>query len=133
MSDLFYRAVIQEILLFVSESWVMLEAMTRTVERNHVGLLHNIMGKRVIQKDDGSWEIPAAEEVLGATGIQSESICIGQRQVTVSQWVYLPPLLEVCVQKTGYGGGGMKRRTQQRHGATGEALRTTLEEALRVV
>ena len=42
---MFYRAVAQAILLFGSETWVLLVATERIVEVTHTGFLRMIMGK----------------------------------------------------------------------------------------
>ena len=44
---MFYRAVIQAVLLFGSGSWVMLPEMNRMVEEKHTGFLRQIMGNQV--------------------------------------------------------------------------------------
>ena len=43
---MFNRAVVQVVLIFGSKLWATLEAMMRTVEVTHVGLLSQITGKR---------------------------------------------------------------------------------------
>ena len=96
------------------------------VESNHVGFLRQITGEWVIRKSDGSWETPAAEEVLRVVGMQSVVTYIGRRQAKVAQGVALRPILEVCARETGYEGGDRKRRPWWRKGETAEALRTTL-------
>ena len=44
--EMFYRAVIQEVIVFVSEFLVMLTAMEKMMEWAHTGFLQKIMGKR---------------------------------------------------------------------------------------
>ena len=39
VSDIFYMEVIQEVLLFGSESWALFGAMIKTLESTHVGFL----------------------------------------------------------------------------------------------
>ena len=79
--------------------------MTRLVESTHKGFLLQIMGDQVRQQGDGSWETPAAEEVIQAAGMQSVDMYIGRLQATVAQWVDLQLLLEVCTWEIGYEGG----------------------------
>ena len=43
-----------------------------------VGFLHQIMGKQERQKSDGSWETPAAKEVLHVVGIQLDPTYTGR-------------------------------------------------------
>ena len=47
---MFYRAVVQAVLLFGPESWVLLEAVGRMVEGTHTGFMRKIMGKRARRK-----------------------------------------------------------------------------------
>ena len=69
--------------------------MMRMVESNHVGFLRQMTGEWAIQQADGSWETPAAEEVLQTVGMQSAVTYIGRRQAKVLQWVALRPIVEV--------------------------------------
>ena len=83
LSALFYRVVIQTALLFGSDSWTMSNATMKDVEGTHEGLLFHIKEKQVMRQADGDWETPEAEELLRATGMQSEAEYIGLRQATV--------------------------------------------------
>ena len=58
VSALFYRVVIYAVLLFGSESWVLLDVMMRAVEGIHVGFPRHITGERSKQKDNTAWETP---------------------------------------------------------------------------
>ena len=49
VSASFYRAVVQEILLYGSETWVLLESMTKMIEGMHMDILLIIKGKRAKQ------------------------------------------------------------------------------------
>ena len=54
---------------------------------------------------------------------------IGRQQATVSQWVALQPIFEVCTGEKGYEGGGLRRDTLWRQEAAEKQLRETLAEA----
>ena len=45
VSEMFYRAVVQAVLLLGAETWVFLEAMYRKMEGVHVGLFIQVTGK----------------------------------------------------------------------------------------
>ena len=47
----------------------------------------------------------AAEKFLEKVGTQSLGTYIEGRQATVTEWVALRPILEVCVRETGYEWG----------------------------
>ena len=101
MSAIFYRAVVQSVLLLGEETWVLSEAMSRNLEGVHVGLLRQIMGPRAVQQEDGTWWRVAVENVLEKAGTQSLGTYIDRRQATVAEWVALSPILEVCDIDTG--------------------------------
>ena len=63
VAEMFYRAVVQAILLFGSETWFVLVAMDKKVEVAHTGLLRQITGKRARHTGDRKCETPGAEVV----------------------------------------------------------------------
>ena len=95
VAAIFYRAVVQAVLLFSSDAWVLLAAMERTAEGTQSGFLQQIRGKRARRRADRTWFTTAAEEVREAAGTQSVTTYIGRRQGTVVQWVALRPVFEV--------------------------------------
>ena len=70
VSEIFYRAVVQAILLYGLETWVILTSMERKVDRVHIGVLRQITGKRARQLKYGTWETPGAEGVREAAVTQ---------------------------------------------------------------
>ena len=66
-----------------------------------------------------------------AAGTQSEIIYIVRQQATVSQWVALRSMFEVCAREKGYKGGGRRREAWWRQEATEKQLRATLAGILR--
>ena len=49
-SAMFYKEVVQEVLLFVSEIWVVLTSMSKTLDGVYVGLLKQVTGKAARQQ-----------------------------------------------------------------------------------
>ena len=76
--------------------------MERNVEGTCTGLLRQITEKREWNLGDGAWEMPRAEGMREAAGMQLVINYIGIRQATVAQWVEIHPLLEVCAREKGY-------------------------------
>ena len=64
MSVMFYRAVVQLVLLFGADTWVLSEAVSRKIEGVHMGFLRRIMRKRAVRQKYGTWWQVAAETVL---------------------------------------------------------------------
>ena len=100
-----YRAVVQEILLYGSETWIILVAMEKKVEGEHTRYLRHITGKQVRQIVDKTWETTVEEVAREAAGMQSVMNYIVRPQATVEQWVALRPIFEVCEGDKGYEGG----------------------------
>ena len=50
VSEMFYREVVQAVLLFGTETWVLSVTMTNTVEGVHMGFLGQVMGKTAKQQ-----------------------------------------------------------------------------------
>ena len=84
-----YRAVVQDVLLLVLESWVLLVAMEKIVEGEHTGFLRQITGTWTQQTTVRMRVTPSAGGFWEAEVTQSETTYIGCRQGTVAQWVAL--------------------------------------------
>ena len=96
VAEMFYRAVVQAILLYGLEKWVILAAMENKVERTDTVFLRNITEKQERWILDRTWETTRAEVVQEAEGTKSVMNYIGRSQATVAQWLELRPILEVC-------------------------------------
>ena len=107
--SMFYMAVTQAVLLFVSETWVLSVSMEKTVDVIHTGFLKQITGKKALRKVDGTWSTPKAEEVQEEVGTQTEMTHIGIKQETAAQWVVLPSIFKACERDMGCEGGGNRR------------------------
>ena len=110
MSASFYRAVVQLILLYGLETWVLLASMAKMIEETHTEVLRLITGRRARQLGDRTRETPGEEGVREEEGIHLSRISIEHHQATVAQWVALRPLFEVCAMETGYEGWGRRRK-----------------------
>ena len=64
--------------------------------------------------------------VREAEGTQLARTYIGRRQATVSQWVALRPLFDVCAREIWYEGRAHKREAWWRQEATKKQLRSTM-------
>ena len=76
--------------------------MERKVEGTNTGFLQQITRNLARWLGDAIWETFGATGVQEAAGTQSVMNYIGRHQATVSQWVALYQLFEVCARETGY-------------------------------
>ena len=65
MAEMFYRAVVQAVLLYGSETWVLLAEMERKVEGTNTGFLCQVTGNRAGRLGDETGDTPRAEGVWG--------------------------------------------------------------------
>ena len=90
------------VLLFGAETWVLLTAMSWNLEEVHVGLPRQITGQKAKRQRDENCQIEASEKVLKEAGNQSLGAYIEKRKKTVSDWMALRLILEVCDKETIY-------------------------------
>ena len=124
---MFYWAVLQAVLLFGAETWILLEAMSRKLEGVHVVFLSQITGQKENRQRDRIWKIEAAAKVLKGMGTQSLRAYIDKCQETVAEWVALRTTLEVCDKEKGYEGGGRLWERWWRQTAAQKQLSATLK------
>ena len=93
----------QAILLYGSETRVVLASITKRIKGTNKEFLKMVTGKRAKQLGDGTWEMPGEEGIREAAGTKLDSIYIDKLQATVAQWVVLCPFFR-CVK----GMQGMK-------------------------
>ena len=59
----FYRAAVQAILLYGSETWVLLASVAKKIEGTHTDFLQMITGRRAKRFGYETWETPRAEGI----------------------------------------------------------------------
>ena len=89
ISEKFYRAVIQAVLLFGAETWVLLAPMAQRLEIVHVGFLRQVTKLKAKRLRDGFWRMVAADKVLQGAVTQPLQTYLDRRQATVADWVSL--------------------------------------------
>ena len=64
VSTKFYRAVVQAVILFGSETWVLSAPMIQRLEEAHVGFLWQVVRKKAKRLRDEYWRQVMAKTVL---------------------------------------------------------------------
>ena len=96
VSEIFYLTVVQSVLLFGSDTWILLTTIPRRLEGVHLGVLRKVTGHNANQKRYRTWIIVAEARVLKEAGTHTLGDYIDKRQETVTEWVVLRPIIEVC-------------------------------------
>ena len=67
----FYKAIVQAVLLYGSETWMLSESMLKQFESFHRRVALYLTGRHIRQLEDGTWLYPSSEGVLRDAGLFS--------------------------------------------------------------
>ena len=84
VSGIFFKVVVQAVLLFVSETWMMTPCMVQDL-----GGFQNRL-------QNGSWEYPPLEEVIWEEGLEEVEAYVLRRQNTVLRYILTLPIMDLC-------------------------------------
>ena len=82
---MFYRAVVQSVLLFGVETWVLLVEISKNLEGVHVVFLRQVTRNMAKRQRDRTRRITAADSVLKVVGTYTLGVYIDKRQATVAE------------------------------------------------
>ena len=85
ISAKFYCAVIQAVLLFGAETWLLLAPMAQRLEGVHVGFLRQVVKLKAKMLKDSSWHKLAADKVLQGAVTQPLQTYLDRSQSKVAQ------------------------------------------------
>ena len=95
----FYKAVVQAVLLYGSESWVISNFYQRQLQSFHSRIARYLTGRHIRCDENGDWHHPPTEDVLEEAGLHSVDHYIQVRRTTVrSKFVIGRPLFNACIQ-----------------------------------
>jgi hypothetical protein len=92
---MFYKAVVQAVLLYGCETWVVTPAMMRVLEGFHHKVARRISGKMARLTGTG-WYYPPIAEALDEAGLHPIREYIRRRQATIEQYVATRPIFARC-------------------------------------
>ncbi len=69
-SRMFYKAMVQVVLLYGSEMLILSQSSMKSLEGFHIHAAWQMSGKKPEQNVDGSWTYPCLDEVLKAVGLK---------------------------------------------------------------
>ena len=92
----FYKAIVQAVLLYGSESWTLTESMMNKIRSFHSRIARYICKRHIRQLEDGTWEYPPTAEVLRDAGLETIDTYILRRRKTVWRFTSGRPLFLEC-------------------------------------
>ena len=93
----FYKAIVQAILLYGSESWVVPESILQQVRSFHHRAARYLTQKHIRQNSEGQWFHPPTLDVLAEAGLFSIDEYIRRRKTKVLAFVQDRPLYAACL------------------------------------
>ncbi len=94
----FYKATIQAVLLFGSETWNLAPLGMVCLEGFHLRAAWRMSGSCPWKRPDGTWEYPNSEKVLWNVGLQRMSHYIGMQRQHIANFIVHWPIFPLCLE-----------------------------------
>jgi len=95
----FYKAVVQAVLLYGSETWVLSTAALSSLEGFHIRAAYQMAVKHKPRRGPGhGWIFPKSKDVLEECGMSTLEEYITVRQQTIAVYVATRPIINKCRQ-----------------------------------
>jgi hypothetical protein len=92
----FYKAIVQAVLLYGSESWYMTKATVNFFKSFHMRVARYLSGRHIRPLEDGTWLYPVSEEVLEETGLFLIETYIEKRRAMIFEYISRQPIYNKC-------------------------------------
>ena len=94
---MFYKAVVQAVLLYGSETWVLTQSMRNVLTGFHHRVARRLSGRmpRYLHHED-RWEYPPIEEALERAGLFPMEEYLLRRRNKMVDYVSTRPINEIC-------------------------------------
>ena len=85
--EMFYKAVVQAVLLYRRNIWVVRYVLMKFLEGSHYRISSIIVGKTAQQVGDEGWELPPVEDALEAAELLKVQEFVKRQQATIKQYI----------------------------------------------
>ena len=96
----FYKAIIQTVLLYGSESWTLMGRMIGRLRSFHHRVARYITGRHIKELEDGTYFCPSMKEVLKAAGMETIEVYMDRRRNTVRKYAGTSAVYGRCIRST---------------------------------
>ena len=96
----FYKAIIQTVLLYGSESWTLTIGMIGRLRSFHHRVARYITGRHIKELEDGTYFCPSMKEVLKAAGMETIEVYMDRRRNTVRKYAATSAVYGRCIRST---------------------------------
>jgi hypothetical protein len=102
-SGMFYKATMQAVLLYKSETWSLSPTSIKRLEGFHIRAAWQMSGLRPEKKPNGSWSYLCSKDVLDVASMYTIAHYMDMRWQTEANFIVNQPIWELC-------GGAVRRR-----------------------
>ena len=95
---IFYKALVQAVLLFVSEMWVVTPRIGRTRGGFQRYLALHLTGKQLKRYVDGNWRYSPVSADMAEAGLEEVKTYISHCQITVAHYITTRPIVDLCLE-----------------------------------
>ena len=111
-----YLVMVQAVLLYGSEIWVLTPRMQRVL-----GGFHHIVARKLTRQQpqkvwDVGWVYPPLEDVMVEAGLQEVETYVSHHQNTVAQYIATRPIMDLCLVANRRPGPRVKMRRWEQEG-----------------
>jgi exonuclease III len=93
----FYKAIIQAVLLYGSESWTLPDRIIKKFRSFHARVARYITGRHIRELEDGTYFCPPTVEVLNEAGLETMDEYMLRRRQTIRGFVRHRTIYETCL------------------------------------
>jgi len=93
---IFHKVIVQTVLLYGSESWVISKDQMRQLRSFHQRCPRYITRRHIRENPDGTWTHPPSQEVLEEAGLLPIEDYIQKRKDTIYKYARGRPIMEEC-------------------------------------
>ena len=120
----FFKGVVQQVLLFGAETWVVTPRMERALSGFLHGASRRLTGRQARRGRNSTWHYPSLEGAMREAGLTDIGKSIANRQNTVAQYIATRPLLDLCEEARARKGARVPMRWWNQTGIYWEAAKT---------
>ena len=96
VSGMFFKALVQTVLLFGSDVWALIPCIDRSLGSFQNRVARWITRSNIRRKLDGVWEYPMMASAIEETGFEDIGVYIQKRQNTVAQYILTRLVMDLC-------------------------------------
>ena len=94
---MFFKAVVQAVLLYGSETWCLSPALLARLDGFQIKAGYRMARENRLKRDpDGNWMYPRSEDVLEECGLLKMEAYILRRRNSIAEYVATRPLYHAC-------------------------------------